>query len=137
MSSKGKDSFLPVLLFIAVIVFRDQIMKFINSFFLQKYHLVKPEEFNPSVNLKEDNFKIEEEKKFYTINEILAEFKISRQTFFNYRKFVKLEPVAKFGRYSRFSKKDVLDFFENISIKKKENPELFQWKLFTPKSQAS
>lgn len=62
---------------------------------------------------------------FYTINEILRKYSISRQCLRNYRKLVPLKKSTRIGRFDRFKKKQVCEFMIKIVALKKSNPKLF------------
>jgi hypothetical protein len=66
-----------------------------------------------------------------TIDDILKRYKISRQTFFNYRKHFPLMG-RRIGRYNHFKTKDVEVFFDEICKLKSEKPELFVFTFRKP-----
>jgi hypothetical protein len=142
MSKRVNEVSLPLfLIFIAVIViFREQIIVFFKSLSFQNVKFINSEQIEKAViidNTKPIENRIEETKSFFTIKEILNEYNISRQTFFNYRKIVELKDMGRVGMYVRYNIKDVSDFFEKITLEKKEHPELFKMKEIKSKSPAS
>jgi len=62
-------------------------------------------------------------REIITIKEILQLYGISRQSFWHYRKLVKLKPAAAGGKTYRCS--DLEIFFAQISDLRKKNPDLF------------
>jgi hypothetical protein len=78
--------------------------------------------------------KTEEDKNitgFYTINDILRKYNISRQCLYNYRMLVPLKKSTKIGRFDRFKKQNIVEFMNKIAELKRTKPELFKLpKLF-------
>ena len=66
---------------------------------------------------------------YWTLNDILRKYSISRQCLFNYRKLIPLKKSTKIGRFDRFKKKNVLEFMNKIIELKKRQPELFSVKF--------
>lgn len=142
MSKRVSDESLPLfLIFIAVIIiFREQISIFFKSLSFQNVKFINSEQIEEAIiidDTKPIKNRIEETKSFFTIKEILKEYNISRQTFFNYRKIVELKDMGRVGMYVRYNIKDVSDFFEKVTLEKKEHPELFKMKEIKSKSPAS
>ena len=81
-----------------------------------------------NIEVTEEN-KIPNNKIHYTVKQILIEFQISRQTFFNYRNIVELNDCGKIGKFKQFKSEDVMTFFEKIKMMKKTNPEFFKFEL--------
>jgi ACT domain-containing protein len=80
--------------------------------------------------LRKSELNIDEDLEgFYTITDILYKFKISRQTFFKYRKLIPFKPKFKSGKFGMYDKSDTKDFFISINKLKKEKPELFLLKI--------
>jgi hypothetical protein len=63
---------------------------------------------------------------FYTINDILRKYNISRQCLYNYRKLVPLKKSTKIGRFDRFKKENIVEFMKKIAELKSTKPELFR-----------
>lgn len=66
---------------------------------------------------------------YYTINDILRKYKISRQCLYNYRKHVPLKKVTTIGRFDRFKKVKVHEFMRKIVDLKQTEPQLFKIKF--------
>jgi hypothetical protein len=89
---------------------------------IEQYEDIHQLDYNKKVKVNEDL------EGFYTINDILRKYEISRQCFYNYRKFVPLKKSAKIGRFERFKKKDVHEFIQRIMLIKESQPQLFIYK---------